>query len=380
MSNWLNRIDPWLREPKAEQSTVLYVAASLPWLGVMWALQHHALTTDSVRALYHEPTLGLAQTALSALTVWLLALALLAWFTRHAPTPAQQWLGHGCVLPTVLVLTLLWAGYGLRDTPIGLAVVETLIAGRALFGWGPVWPGMVLGATMLLICEVMQGSGALGLTPMLQSPVFTGGNLQDWWAVWLRLVYGFTAWPFLAAIVYLFASLQRHRMDLESLVSTDMLTGLYNRREWMNRLALESHRHLRAGLPLSVVMIDVDHFKKVNDTHGHQAGDVVLARLGDLIRQNLRQHIDLGARMGGEEFALLLPETDLAGAQTVALKLRDAVRQTPFEHEGHPFTVTLSAGVAEVEGGEGSQALRIADERLYRAKKLGRDRVVTVMR
>jgi diguanylate cyclase (GGDEF)-like protein len=133
-------------------------------------------------------------------------------------------------------------------------------------------------------------------------------------------------------------------------------------------------------LPLSVVMIDVDHFKRVNDAHGHPAGDAVLERLGTLIRQSLRQDIDLGGRMGGEEFALLLPETDLSGAQTVALKLRDAMREECFEHGGQVFNVTISAGVAEVHGDQGTQALRVADERLYRAKALGRDRVVTVMR
>jgi diguanylate cyclase (GGDEF)-like protein len=359
---------------------MLYVATSMPWLILMWGLQHHALNTEAVLALYHRPLLAVAQVALTALIAWLLVLAMVGWASRGQPGSAPGWLGHGCVLPSVLVLSLLWAAYGLRDTPIGLTVVQVLIAGRALFGWSPVWPGMLLGATVMLLIEALQFLGLIGISPMLQQPVFTGGPLNDWWSLWLRLVHGVAAWPFLAGIVYLFASLQRHRSELESLVSTDMLTNLPNRREWINRLTLESHRHLRTGKPLSVVMIDVDHFKQINDTHGHHTGDAVLVRLGELIQQSIRQHVDIGARMGGEEFALLLPDTDLAGAQTVALKLRDAVRQASFEHEGVHFGVTLSAGVAEVEGGEGALALHVADERLYRAKRLGRDRVVTVMR
>jgi diguanylate cyclase (GGDEF)-like protein len=380
MKRWLDRIDPWLRDPKMAHSTMLYALGMLPVLSVLWALQAYATRTPEVLLMYEPQWLGASQRALSGLMVWLLALGGLAWLRRQEEDALSRHLGYLAVTPTLVLLTLLWAGHGLRDTPLGITVVESLIVGRALFGLRALVPGMVLSAALVATCEALQWQGHLSLAPMLRAPVFTGGDLLHWWALWMRLIFSITVWPFILGIVYLFASLHRHRAELEALVSTDMLTGLLNRREWMSRLSLEAHRHHRASLPLSVVMIDVDHFKRVNDEYGHPAGDAVLERMGALIRQGLRQDIDLGGRMGGEEFALLLPETDLPGAQTVALKLRDAMRLERFEHEGQSFGVTISAGVAEVQGDQGSQALRVADERLYRAKALGRDRVVTVMR
>lgn len=380
MTRWLDRLDPWLRDPKMAHSTMLYALAMLPVLSVLWILQAYATYTPEVLQIYDPHWLHVAQRAVSGLMAWQLALGGLAWLLRQEEEMLSRLLGYLAVTPTLVLLTALWAGHGLRDTPLGITVVESLIVARALFGLRALIPGMVLSATLVALCEALQWQGHLSLAPMLRSPVFTGGDLLHWWALWMRLIFSITVWPFLLAIVYLFASLHRHRAELEALVSTDMLTGLLNRREWMSRLSLEAHRHQRTSLPLSVVMIDVDHFKRVNDVHGHPAGDAVLERLGILIRQGLRQDIDVGGRMGGEEFALLLPETDLPGAQTVALKLCDAMRQERFTHEGQTFGVTISAGVAEVHGDQGAQALRIADERLYRAKALGRDRVVTVMR
>ena len=380
MNRLLERLDPWLRAPKVAHSTVLYALGTLPALTAMWGMQAHALRQPALLALYQSQRLHAAQSGLTFLIFWLTGLAVLAWHKRRDESGVVRRLGYLSVTPVLFGLTLLWAGHGLRDTPLGITVVASLIVARSLYGLRVVVPSLVLCSAIMLGCEALQWRGLLGASPLLAVPVFTGGPLQDWWALWLRVVYAVSVWPFVTAMIYLFGSLARHHAELESLISTDELTGLFNRREWMARLTLESHRHDRINRPLSVIMIDIDHFKRVNDAHGHPAGDMVLARMGNLIRQNLRQDIDMGARLGGEEFALLLPETDLAGAQTVALKLRDALRESCFEHEGQPFSVTLSAGVAEVVDGQGMAALHLADQHLYRAKALGRDRVVTFPR
>ncbi len=156
----------------------------------------------------------------------------------------------------------------------------------------------------------------------------------------------------------------------------DPLTGLGNRAtilgELQNRFDL-SRRHDR---PLSVVMVDLDHFKRINDQHGHGAGDHTLRIFGDLARQSLRSS-DLAGRIGGEEFLLVLPETELAGAALLAQRLRESVAQTPIPLPETELWVTASFGVAErrERDREGGDLLGRADAALYRAKRLGRDRI-----
>jgi len=166
---------------------------------------------------------------------------------------------------------------------------------------------------------------------------------------------------------------------LEDISITDELTRIYNRRYFMERLKLEVKRAARYGAPLSLLMIDVDLFKKVNDNFGHQTGDAVLAQIAGLIKARLRE-IDLFARYGGEEFGLLATGTDQAGALVLAGQLRELVQNAGFAHEGRPFAVTISIGI-----GTGDQAMkedfekliRRADAALYRAKEQGRNRVCT---
>jgi diguanylate cyclase (GGDEF)-like protein/PAS domain S-box-containing protein len=167
----------------------------------------------------------------------------------------------------------------------------------------------------------------------------------------------------------------------ESLVTqsiVDPLTGLYNRRiidDWFER---EIKNALGAGRALSVLAIDIDHFKNFNDRHGHECGDIALRAIGSLLKMTLRAE-DIACRLGGEEFAVLLPDTDRASAGLVAEKLRRAVEAMPLERSGRSFgQMTVSIGVAALGGEAGSAAslLRQADRALYRAKSGGRNRVV----
>jgi len=377
MSRWLLRLDTWLRERHPARSTVLFCLATLPWLGMLWVFQAYALWDPEVRVLFDPARLRLVHTVLGLLILWLSLLGGLAWVRRGRPGGCGPVLGHLVVTPTLLMVITLWLLYGLLDTPLGLMVMALLIVARALFALRFVLPGLVLGTGLMLVWATLQAQDLIGASPLLAAPVFTGSGLSWWWALWLRVVFNASAWPFAAALLYLFSSLGRHRAELEALVRTDRQTGLCNRREFMNRLGLESHRHERSGQAMSLIMIDLDHFKRINDTHGHPAGDVVLAHVGALIRAALRQHVDVAARMGGEEFAVLLPDTDLAGADRVARKLGAALRMANFSFDGQPLTVTLSAGVAQARGGQGDRALRVADANLYKAKQAGRNQVVS---
>jgi diguanylate cyclase (GGDEF)-like protein len=171
--------------------------------------------------------------------------------------------------------------------------------------------------------------------------------------------------------------LERAYADLERLARTDPLTGLANRRRFMEELEQEVERSERYGRPLSVVALDLDHFKSVNDSHGHAAGDDVLREAAQAL-QSVCRDVDLAARMGGEEFSLLLPETDIPGARIVAERVRERIAGAAHRSPaGQAFRVTASLGVATVKpGASGEALLQAADEALYRAKDAGRNRVM----
>ena len=158
----------------------------------------------------------------------------------------------------------------------------------------------------------------------------------------------------------------------------DGLTGVFNRRHFDERLAHSWARAERIGGDLSVVLLDVDHFKRFNDRYGHQAGDDCLRRVATTLRSCLSRPGDLVARYGGEEFVCLLPDTGLAGALDVARELGAAVRAQRIEHVDSAVApmVTVSLGVCSKDGsiaGSAQALLREADSQLYRAKSLGRD-------
>jgi diguanylate cyclase (GGDEF)-like protein len=164
---------------------------------------------------------------------------------------------------------------------------------------------------------------------------------------------------------------------LERQSREDSLTGIANRRSFDERLQTEIERAERYGEALSLLLIDLDHFKHINDSLGHAGGDQVLCEAAVLLRDRLRQS-DLAARIGGEEFALLLPRQDARGAQAVAEQLREGFATHDFATgQGDRLRVTLSAGIAQWHAGQTrDDLLRRADQALYRAKAEGRNRVV----
>ena len=155
----------------------------------------------------------------------------------------------------------------------------------------------------------------------------------------------------------------------------DGLTGINNKRYLMETLEREIPRARRHERPLSVVMFDIDHFKHINDNYGHLAGDYVLKELANLVKSRLRPDDILG-RYGGEEFAAILPETQLSGAASIADDLRRRIEERRFVFEGEAIPVTVSLGCSELAGEMDVLALiKIADEKLYEAKRGGRNRV-----
>ncbi|MEH6449082.1 MAG: diguanylate cyclase [Oleispira sp.] len=166
---------------------------------------------------------------------------------------------------------------------------------------------------------------------------------------------------------------------LAELSTTDALTGIRNRRYFDQVLEREFNRARREREQLSILMLDIDYFKRVNDEHGHQVGDDVLRQVAKILRKVVHRTTDLIARYGGEEFAIILPSTDVAGAYLVAEKIREEIADQQWSTEGHSFSMTVSLGLMGDEPRSGDSAdywLKEADDALYKAKESGRNKVV----
>jgi diguanylate cyclase (GGDEF)-like protein len=176
--------------------------------------------------------------------------------------------------------------------------------------------------------------------------------------------------------------LEQANRKLASLSLNDALTGLYNRRHMDNLLPELCREARRTGNPLTLALIDADHFKRVNDTWGHDFGDQCLKQIAGILDEHVKRPRDVAIRFGGEEFALLLPGNNLEGARTLCLSILKAMRETALiAPDKKPFHLTLSAGIAELgTGEEPSDLFRKADEALYQAKGAGRDQIVLANR
>lgn len=163
--------------------------------------------------------------------------------------------------------------------------------------------------------------------------------------------------------------------QLQELALRDGLTGLLNRRHWEQCLEREFVRHLRYGSPVSLVMFDIDHFKAVNDTYGHQLGDEVIREVARVTLQ-LARETDYAGRYGGEEFVVLLPDTSLDGAAQFAERLRQGIEKLRFAHTDNALSFTVSLGVACIEPDlvNYTDLIERADKALYRSKEAGRNR------
>lgn len=163
----------------------------------------------------------------------------------------------------------------------------------------------------------------------------------------------------------------------QELAITDGLTGLYLRRFFNQRFEEELERYREHGTPFSLIILDLDHFKRINDRLGHLAGDQVLAQLGEALRAEARV-ADLICRFGGEEFALILPNTNLEGALVMAERIRSRIAQREFQVNNEPLKLTVSLGIGECpkNGQDMIELIRMTDEALYMAKRRGRNRII----
>jgi diguanylate cyclase (GGDEF)-like protein/PAS domain S-box-containing protein len=224
----------------------------------------------------------------------------------------------------------------------------------------------------MLIIPLGQGDDRFGVLKVLNKEpyAFTDSDENV-----LNLIGGMVSASMSQAMQY--EEKEKYLEQVLAMAHTDALTGLDNRRKLMSDVNEEIDRAVRYEHPLSFGILDLDRFKEVNDTYGHQTGDDVLRRIGQVIRSSTRD-TDTAGRYGGEEFAFVLPETDLDRATELSVRLLDKLRQETFSSNGSSFSITASIGLAEYEPGfTQDEFINEADKALYEAKTKGRDCVQT---
>jgi len=221
------------------------------------------------------------------------------------------------------------------------------------------------------------------LPPLMSNPEMTMNTLLD---AGLAMLVSVVLFSGLVGIRQIVTVLKNHNHELEKILATDSLTGALSRSEMLNRTRQEISRSLRTGHALTFVVMDIDHFKAVNDRHGHEFGDFVLRELSGCCMQQLRK-IDLFGRVGGEEFMIVLPDTNAVQAREVCERVRIAAEKKEYTSEaGQLIHVTISLGIATLEPArfqltQEPKLLRtffqLADSAMYQAKQAGRNRSIS---
>lgn len=354
---------------------LLTIATSLPIFAWHWLTFARLLDQPGLEQVARPAVLAGLNTFVIGAVLLDIAIAAWLWPRRSRPDPLP---GLMILVALVQALTYVAMGivYGPLTSAISTVMISALVVGLALLGQRPTLIGFVVAIVLITINDWLILCGVLPYAPALVPGTFVDGQPVAWWRQWQDFTFFAALLIGIGLIVPLFARLDRQREQLEALSRTDTLTRLSNRRHFMEHLGIERQRRDRYGQGFCVVLCDADHFKRVNDTWGHQAGDEVLREMGRLLNTGLRIPGDVAARLGGEEFALLLTDCRESEARNVCERLRRQLAAVRFRGGPATFNVTLSMGVVECRSGDEEDALRQADLNLYRAKAEGRDRVI----
>lgn len=309
-----------------------------------------------------------------------------AWLSGHINHAQALW---SFIVP-VLANMLWFVKTGNREAhKIGLLVTVSvlftyLIANGGESNTGPLW-FYVFPPLLFFLTNLKTGTMILLLVYLVAIIVFQFPNLPFVLAEYNNdfIIRFFATLSFVSIFCFVLeASRLKARNELlnlaqthEQAAKTDELTGLSNRRDILNRLKEEFSRYQRSGRHFSIALIDLDLFKTINDQYGHNAGDEALKQFADLVQSVIRQ-TDVAARWGGEEFLVLLPDTSLIPALTLAERLRREVANNAFTYHGQYLPVTMSAGVCSIAQMDSiDNLLKHADTQLYSAKEAGRNRI-----
>ena len=271
----------------------------------------------------------------------------------------------------------LTAGLGGNLTyPANIVIIGLVPCGLLMLDMRSTALGLGFGVLLLTLNDLAIFTGMVRYAPGYGPEAFFGSE-HNFWAEMLRTGIQYVSVTTYGVLIWvLFGHYDYHQKRLKTMSQIDVLTGLANRRFFMERLDQECSRQGRSEHPLCLVLIDADHFKKISDTHGHLVGDQVLKSLADILQEHMRVPSDLPARIGGEEFAIILPDTGLEGARSVCRRIQDSLARVTFQGAKGPFKATLSMGVVESSGHGAETLLYYADAKLYLAKAQGRNCII----
>lgn len=353
---------------------LLAVSASTPFFLIVLVGHGLGLASPTIRGGLNTGPMWLMQVLMALACVINVTVGLWLWPLRRQPDPVPR-----ATLTVCLAIGLTYAVVtimaGTFTAGPNLVLLGILAIGLLLFELKPIAISYGLVVLMLSAHDLGVLLGWWPYAPALTGQVMQGSDPVWWFAVWRQFVLFAGYAVLLGLILMLFERLDQLHGKLRRLSYTDGLTGLANRRRAMEVLDNEVARQRRTGQTLALVLIDADHFKQVNDQHGHDMGDKVLRTLGSLLMACVRSPTDVACRLGGEEFALILPDTRREQAEALCQRLRENLARVRFGAGEHAFKLTLSMGVAEGSSLDAGQLLNRADQQLYRAKQQGRDRV-----
>jgi diguanylate cyclase (GGDEF)-like protein len=335
-----------------------------------------ALRDPEIRLALRPGVVWALQAVLAAAAVVFIWAGIWLWPRRRFITP-QPVASVAVALGVGLAYTAITIASGAFTAGPNLVMLGALANGLLLFDRRTMLIAFWACVSVLVGYDALVLAGQVPYAPAINELAFNGDQPQWWWALWRNAVFYTGLVAILVMLLVLFGRLDAVHQRLNRLSYSDGLTGLANRRHFMDRLAAEVRRQRRTHRPLSLVLIDADHFKQVNDNHGHPVGDEVLATLARLLSASVRGPADLVARLGGEEFALLLPDTTVAEAETVCQRVHSALARHDFQAHGQSFQVTVSMGLTQCHGQDADTALAQADRNLYRAKMAGRNQFIS---
>lgn len=353
---------------------LLAVFSSTPFFLIELAAHGVALGVPEMRSALNPTAMWLLQGEMVLASGINVLAALWLWPRRHLPDPVPRATLLVCLSigGTFTMVTIL---AGTFTAATNLVLLGVLAIGLLLFERQPMLICYGVATFIMLAYDLGVMLGAWPYAPALTSKVMQGRDPVWWFGFWRQFVLIAGSIVLLGLLLILFERLDQLHAKLRRLSYTDGLTGLANRRRAMEVLHTEAARQARTGQVMSVVLIDADHFKQVNDQHGHDMGDKVLRTLGRLLMSCVRSPTDVACRLGGEEFALILPDTRREQVEAICTRLREQLARQTFGEGEATFKVTLSMGVVQSSGQDVEQLLKLADDQLYLAKSSGRDRV-----
>jgi diguanylate cyclase (GGDEF)-like protein len=374
MKTWRQRLAAVLEWSDVDKSIFLMLLLT-PILGAyIVSILAVQLMPNGARLVRFEPLHELLKIELGLLFGACIIIAIGLYLRKRQP--ASLWLQH--LATQYYSLALITCSYyiGTLTFCTGVVLLGAPVFGFILLNRRVVWGATIVSTFALLGLTYATAFGWLPYAPAVVPPTDSATNL-----IWVNIIFFFTAPHFVIIIMFAdqIVHYWRNREDtIRTLSRTDMLTGLLNRHSIIELLNMEVARTLRHGPPLTIVILDLDHFKRINDTWGHPTGDRVLIEAARVLTASIRK-CDMVGRYGGEEFMIMLPDTTLAGAATLIERCRALLAETTIHADnGESIHISASFGLASNENRlslSTETMIKLADEALYRAKAEGRNRL-----